>query len=67
MKKKDLAERLAAEAHVPTATAADELDDAIHDLLCALREHVRPRPSPLERLIHEALGCPAAKRHGGKP
>ena len=64
MKKKDLAERIAKEVHLPTATAADELDDAIHRVLRSLRNPNRPRATALERLVNEAVEgghhkCPA--------
>jgi hypothetical protein len=54
MQKKDLTERLAKEAHLPQAIAADELDDAIHSVLRNMRNPEKAKPSPLLRLIREA-------------
>jgi hypothetical protein len=62
MQKRDLTERLAKEAHLPQAIAADELDDAIHNVLKNMRNPEKAKPSALQRLIREA-GSQIKQRH----
>lgn len=62
MEKKELTERLARETKLPPASAADELDNAVHDVLRSLKRHERPRATALQRLIDEARCAPERGR-----
>ena len=61
MKKKELTELMAEQAHLAPAEAADELDNAIHGVLKNMRKHGPSRPNALQRLINEADCAPDGK------
>lgn len=54
MRKKELTERLARATRQSKAAAADQLDEAIYNILKNLRRGESPKPSALERLLDEA-------------
>lgn len=66
MEKKELAERIAAQTKVPAGAAADELDQAIHDVVNNLRKRESGRPNALQRLMEEAKCPPLEKRRKAK-
>ncbi len=66
MQKKELAEKIAEQTKVPPGAAADELDQAIHDVVNNLRKRESRKPNALQKLIEEAKCPPAEKRRNAK-
>jgi nucleoid DNA-binding protein len=66
MNKKELAQKIAEQTNVTPGEAADELDQAIHDVLNNLRGRRRRSPTALQRLIEEAKAPRVPKRRNAK-
>jgi nucleoid DNA-binding protein len=65
MKKAEIARRMARQAGVSQAEAADRLDCAVHQILCSLRQGKAASLPGLGKFTQRPNGKVAFKRQGG--